>query len=188
VFSLGAGSSVSGTAGSWSSNNFANATGATSVVGTNGATFYITGVQLEVGTQATSFEYRQYGTELYLCQRYFYKTFGQEIAPADGAQYTNGIGVPPIGTAYTVAAIRNQTVFPQPMRATPTITYFNSNVAPSPTANRWFVYSGGNWINSTGIASGELSTLYVSPNIDLSGLTVGYSYLVSGFLTASAEL
>jgi hypothetical protein len=71
VFSLGIGSTFSGTAGAWAAGNFASSTGATSVVGTSGATFYITGVQLEVGTQATSFEYRQYTTELQLCQRYF---------------------------------------------------------------------------------------------------------------------
>jgi hypothetical protein len=70
IFSLGAGSSVSGTAGSWGSTLYRNVTGATSVVGTNGATFYITGVQLEVGTTATNFDYRPYGTELALCQRY----------------------------------------------------------------------------------------------------------------------
>jgi hypothetical protein len=70
-FGLGVGTTLSGTAGSWSGSNYVSATGATSVVGTNGATFYITGVQLEVGTQATGFEYRQYGTELALCQRYF---------------------------------------------------------------------------------------------------------------------
>jgi hypothetical protein len=70
-FSLGAGSTYSGTAGSWSANNYFSVTGATSVVGTNGATFYITGVQLEVGSTATSFDYRPYGTELALCQRYY---------------------------------------------------------------------------------------------------------------------
>jgi hypothetical protein len=69
--SLGAGATSSGTAGAWASADYSSATGATSVVGTNGATFYITGVQLEVGSSATSFEYRQYGTELALCQRYF---------------------------------------------------------------------------------------------------------------------
>jgi len=72
-FGLGCGSSVSGTAGSWSANAYESATGATSVVGTNGATFYITGVQLEVGSSATGFEYRQYGQELALCQRYYEK-------------------------------------------------------------------------------------------------------------------
>jgi hypothetical protein len=68
---LGAGSGRSGTAGAWSGSTLYNATGAVSVVGTNGATFYITGVQLEKGTVATPFERRPYGTELALCQRYF---------------------------------------------------------------------------------------------------------------------
>ena len=72
-FSLGAGSSFAGTAGSWTANNYISATGATSVVGTSGATFYITGVQLEVGSSATGFEYRQYQQELALCQRYYWK-------------------------------------------------------------------------------------------------------------------
>jgi hypothetical protein len=68
--SLGAGASISGTAGAWVAGNLTSATGATSVVGTNGATFYITGVQLEKGSTATSFDYRPYTTELQLCQRY----------------------------------------------------------------------------------------------------------------------
>ena len=72
-FSMGTGSTYSGTAGSWSANYYGSATGATSVVGTNGATWYITGVQLEVGSTATSFDYRPYGTELALCQRYYWK-------------------------------------------------------------------------------------------------------------------
>jgi hypothetical protein len=71
-FGLGGGSTFSGTAGAWTGTGTPyTATGATSVVGTNGATFYITGVQLEVGSTATSFDYRPYGTELALCQRYF---------------------------------------------------------------------------------------------------------------------
>jgi hypothetical protein len=73
TFGLGAGSTFSGTSGAWASANYYTATGATSVVGTNGATFYITGVQLEVGTSATGFEYVDYTTQLCMCQRYFYK-------------------------------------------------------------------------------------------------------------------
>ena len=69
-FGLGAGSTYSGTAGAWAAADYRSATGATSVVGTNGATFYITGVQLEKGSTATSFDYRPYSTELQLCQRY----------------------------------------------------------------------------------------------------------------------
>jgi len=71
IFSLGAGASMSGTAGSWTGSVYLSSTGATSVVGTSGATFYITGVQLEKGSTATSFDYRPYGTELALCQRYY---------------------------------------------------------------------------------------------------------------------
>ena len=71
VFGLGSGATYSGTAGAWAAGNYRQPTGTTSVVGTNGATFYITGVQLEKGSTATSFDYRPYGTELALCQRYF---------------------------------------------------------------------------------------------------------------------
>ena len=75
-FGLGVGSTFSGTAGAWASANYVSATGATSVVGTNGATFYITGVQLEQNTSATPFERRLYNQELANCQRYFQRTPG----------------------------------------------------------------------------------------------------------------
>jgi hypothetical protein len=71
VFSIGTGTTQSGTAGAWAGTNYNSATGAVSVVGTSGATFYITGVQFEKGSTATSFDYRSYGTELALCQRYY---------------------------------------------------------------------------------------------------------------------
>ena len=83
-FGLGVGSTLSGTAGAWATASYVSATGAASVVGTNGATFYITGVQLEVGTAATPFERRQYGQELALCQRY-YEIFG--ITMTSGTTY-----------------------------------------------------------------------------------------------------
>jgi len=70
LFSLGAGSTLLGTANTWTGSNYIAPTGSTNVVATNNATFYLTGVQLEVGAQATSFDFRPYGTELALCQRY----------------------------------------------------------------------------------------------------------------------
>jgi hypothetical protein len=71
TYSLGVGSTYSGTAGTWAASNLRNATGSVSVVGTAGATFYITGVQLERNTTATPFEWLPISTELALCQRYF---------------------------------------------------------------------------------------------------------------------
>lgn len=71
-FSLGAGSSKVGTAGTWTSSSYEGVTGQTNFIATNGAALYITGVQVEQGSTATEFEHRSYGEELLLCQRYFY--------------------------------------------------------------------------------------------------------------------
>jgi hypothetical protein len=70
-FGLGVGTNLSGTANAWSGSTLISATGAVSVVGTNGATFYITGVQLEVGSTATPFDYQDYSEEFRRCRRYF---------------------------------------------------------------------------------------------------------------------
>lgn len=73
---------------------------------TSGTTFFITGVQLEKGSTVTSFDYRPYGTELALCQRYY------EIGTAYGEGYTT-INAP-IYIGYTFKVTK---------RATPTTTY-----------------------------------------------------------------
>jgi len=90
-FGLGVGATLSGTAGTWAGANYASATGATSVVGTNGATFYITGVQLEKGSTATSFDYRPYGTELALCQRYCFRATSYDLGRAQDTTYPYGV-------------------------------------------------------------------------------------------------
>jgi hypothetical protein len=94
-WSLGTGTTYSGTAGSWAAANYLSATGATSIVGTSGATFYITGVQLEVGSQATSFDFRDYGRELILCQRYYEQLwqFTGKATSSTGVEGTIGITV-----------------------------------------------------------------------------------------------
>jgi hypothetical protein len=106
MFSLGSGSTVSGTAGAWGSTVYYSVTGATSVVGTNGATFYITGVQLEVGSSATGFMYVNYQTSLANCQRYYQK-----------AQYARFVGGAGSTTSVTFPINLVST-----MRATPTFT------------------------------------------------------------------
>ncbi len=80
-WSLGMGPTYLTTAGSWTAGNYLSATGSTNLIATNGATFYITGVQLEKGSTATSFDYRPYSAELAMCQRYFQLIkFGTVIA------------------------------------------------------------------------------------------------------------
>jgi hypothetical protein len=112
VLGLGIGTTYSGTAGAWSANTYLSATGATSVVGTNGATFYVTGVQLEKGSVATSFDYRDYGRELSLAQRYFWRT--------DGFNGLTGVAA---GSVYTsTTTVRTYTKFPVSMRTAPTFS------------------------------------------------------------------
>jgi hypothetical protein len=102
-FGLGSGSTFSGTAGAWAGSNFGSATGATSVVGTSGATFYITGVQLEKGSTATSFDYRPYGTELALCQRYFSGISGTIFGSGITTSATAGFVLVPLQVAMRAA-------------------------------------------------------------------------------------
>jgi hypothetical protein len=70
TWDLGYGSNFNGTAGAWGSSTIRRTSGSVTLASNTGATFYITGVQLEVGSTATSFDYRPIGTELMLCQRY----------------------------------------------------------------------------------------------------------------------
>jgi hypothetical protein len=111
VLSLGTGTTYSGTAGAWSANTYISATGATSVVGTSGATFYVTGVQLEKSSIATSFDYRDYGTELGLCLRYYW----QMTTNATPGFFFQG---------YTFISFQFEGIieFPVPMRSAATLT------------------------------------------------------------------
>ena len=91
-------------AGSWVSLNSTTSTGSVNLCATNGATWYITGVQFEVGTQASPFHWRPCGTELQLCQRYY------ERVSFSGSGYYNGGN----GLAYTIP-------YKVPKRATPSL-------------------------------------------------------------------
>lgn len=164
-FSLGAGATVSGTAGSWSSTLYRSSTSATSVVGTNGATFYITGVQLEKGSTATSFDYRPYGTELELCQRYFEIT-GETI---------NTFLLQ--GYAASASAIRCPIFYATRKRAAPTVTVSGGGVTG-------WTYSNGSGLF---ISNAGTDTTRMEWNSAGAGTTFVYNQN-GGFITSSAEL
>jgi hypothetical protein len=95
-FGLGIASGFAGTAGAWATAQYLSATGSVNLMATNSATWQITGVQLEAGTTASPFEYRQYGTELALCQRYF------QIAGAGATGKISGTTLIGVGVQYKV--------------------------------------------------------------------------------------
>jgi hypothetical protein len=125
VFNQGVGSNLLGTAGAWAGANYDGATGQVNLVATSGATWYITGVQLEVGTQATGFEYRQFGQELALCQRYYQKTYDVGTAPGTTYNFEYASPATAIGTGnFGMPCGRS---FVVSMRATPTITTYDGD-------------------------------------------------------------
>jgi hypothetical protein len=85
LFDLGSTPYSTSTLNSWQVGNYFNATGSVDLSNNSGATWFVTGVQLEVGTVATSFDNRDYGRELILCQRYFEKTWQGGAAPTTNA-------------------------------------------------------------------------------------------------------
>ena len=178
-FALGAGPSRSGTAGAWASGTSYSATGATNVMATNGATLYITGVQLEAGTTASPFEYRQYGTELALCQRYYNMV----------ANYSQTGGVAPITnivfpSATDIRAIYN---FPVQMRVAP-------SVVSSSGSSYFRIYNGNNiYANSIGLDFASVSGIGIVSGGGTSGATQGQGGIIfantaGAYFALSAEL
>jgi hypothetical protein len=174
VFSIGSGSNFTAAPGSWSASATYAPTGQTSIVGTNGATFYITGVQLEEGTAASPFENRLYGTELSLCYRYFQKFLGSSAYEA----------LPTYVVATAGTSAEGFLAYKGTMRSTPTLAISTlclldgTGVFPVSGAN-----TGGNGVDSmrinyTGISSmTQFRSYYVTSNNS-----------TSAFLTLSSEL
>ena len=177
-FGLGVGSTPSGTAGSWASAQYFSATGAVSVVGTNGATWYVTGVQLEIGTAATPFERRPYGMELALCQRYY------ENITYTGKQY----GFLGVGCCQNTTSCETGVYFKVSKRTTPTLVFASGNY--------YFLYIGtatkafSTWVQDTNYVNTEIASMYVD---SITGVTAGQSGSfrqsnTAGFVAFSAEL
>jgi hypothetical protein len=172
VFSLGSGPSRTGTAGAWNSNNNVAPTGEVPVIGTLNATWYITGVQLEVGSVATPFERRPYGTELALCQRYYAKITGNvDAAIGSGSS-----------TATDIASVYVK--YPTTMRSGPTISQSSTKISDARTYSRSVTSLNATFV-STDSARVDVNTA--------SGMSVDRPALfqldgASGFIAFSSEL
>jgi len=179
-FGLGVGATLSGTAGAWTATGYYSATGATSVVATNGATFYITGVQLEVGSSATPFERRLYNQELANCQRYYEKSYDIGTVPAtatgSGAIYSAGSN-----GGLTTSYLSDGKGFIVSKRAAPTMTIYDQS-GNSGKCNREY-FGVSTTANST-----VVSTLEGNNNFIVYSSGTANSMSISYHYVASAEL
>ena len=175
-FGLGSGATYSGTANAWGAGNFVQPSSTVSVVGTNGATFYITGVQLEIGTSATPFERRLYGQELINCQRYF-QVLGKGLNGSPAYVIFSILSYEAAATAWGTVPLKVT------MRTQPTTTY--SGTFTTSYGNQGALL---NDTNQTGPDNGVIGWAAGS------GGTTGYStYLrasnsTAAFISFSAEL
>ena len=177
AFTVMAGSNYQGTAGSWGATNNRTTSAQANLLATNGATFYITGVQLEKGSTATSFDYRPYGTELSLCQRYYYKI----KADSGGSMFGSGYN-------YSGTQALGLIKFGVTMRTTPT------TLEQSGTAGDYRVFVVGAVANCTGVPTFDgASAESADVQFNTTGLTSGQGILLratnsNAFLAWSAEL
>jgi hypothetical protein len=145
-FNLGVGSTRQGTANTWGAGNYRSVSGAVNLISTNAATMNITGVQLEKGSTATSFDVRPYATEFNLCQRYYWSKILETSysSIASGAMITSSIA-------------RMNVVYPTKMRTSPTIT--TSNIGNS-------IIAQGSDINPSGTFTAYANTTSAMMDID----------------------
>jgi hypothetical protein len=168
IFGLGVGSNFSTTAGAWAAGDYSAPTGAVSLVGTSGATFYITGVQLEKGSTATAFDYRDFGRELQMCQRYYERSY--DIGTTTGT-FGNGWSGFTTGTNANGEATPN-IIFKVTKRASPTVVGYNAVSGASNAVYRvsdaasiginYFNYIGTNQVGLCNLLSGSSNSYYVS--------------------------
>ena len=178
-FNLGAGSTYQGTAGSWQAGIYTSTSSAVNILSTNGATFYITGVQLEQNTSATPFERRLYNQELANCQRYYFKL----LNTASGNLYVSSIC-----GAYNTTRAFGALSLPVSMRATPTTSFSSARVG---TPNLTTVDQAATVFANQIDAGTNQNQVFYEINV-ASGLTANTFYFVklpvSAYLDASAEL
>ena len=127
TFDLGCGVNFRGPAGAWASANYRGVTGSVSIVAANGATFWVTGVKLEIGSVATPFQRQSSAKTLADCQRYFEMSY--DIGTVPGAIIANGATLWRCITADPFTT--GTSFFKVAKRATPTVTIYSPNTGAS---------------------------------------------------------
>jgi hypothetical protein len=148
----------------------------------------VTGIQLEKGSTATSFDYRDYGRELALCQRYYEKSFVIDTAPANGVYSMGYIGYVCFADQWVFAA--PTILFKVTKRATPTIAFFGTST------NTWQINdNSNNWINYAAVSTGFQASIGIFTtgfsagvhNNGNSGYAIGSARMIRGDWTASSD-
>lgn len=179
-FDLGCGSNlIAATKNTWIDQRCCKAAGSLSLISTQGATFYITGLQLEAGSTATPFECRPIGTELALCQRYFQKTYKQDVKPGTASAYLNAV-------SHIYGAGSYQNIWwrlPVTMRDTPTPTAYNPN-----TGTIGEVYNSSNATNYSIVFNNQYP--YTSDSLVVGRTSIGQTVQneINVHFTAYAEI
>ena len=181
LWDLGSGSDYNQTGGSWSGTNDWKTSNQVNWVGNTGATFYLTGVQLEKGSTATDFEYVDYGRQLQMCQRYYCKSFSTNTVPADGAAGAINTTCGPYNA--TSAYVSGIISYPVVMRVNPSVVFYSAGVG----TGVWDIYKGS-WVGTTTTSVNVPSSTYLIIYVASSGMASWAAYLVAGQFTASAEL
>lgn len=160
---IGASPSRSVQPNQWAVLNSHGSVNNTNWIGTSGATLYMTGCQLEIGTKATPFEHRPVGLELSMCQRYYFK-------PSQG--YTDWIAFQYGSNAYSVIPL------PVPMRAAPTVVDISGST--------WY-QGGGTYTANANVVSSSTTYVAVTRSVTGANPAGGAGTFYPNF-TASSEL
>ena len=187
-FDLGAGSNYDIATGAWTSgSNMFGGESTVKLTETTNATWFLTGLQVELGSVATPFEHRSFGEELALCQRYYYKSMdgnpADNIPNTDNTSSNGTFGI----AMYSATSGRTQYFqHPVQMRADPSVTVYSSQRAN--TSGKFGLFNQSSWV----------ATATSNPTVDInritfsithgSSLTAGYAYLLAGGFDANAEL
>jgi len=157
-------------------------------IGIQSGTFNFTGLQVEAGTVMSGFEFRPQELELALCQRYYEKSFAQDVTPAN--QTTAPLIYPAVG--WNSQTVDSAVMFKVRKRITPAMSFYSTTDGSSPVNGTWALYDGSAWqyaasnpttahrVNETGFTA--------AVTLAGAGISNGVSRIVTGHWAADAEL